>query len=474
MSTSATVHSRKAPSWRRFSLSDLIALLILVLPLVTALVAIVHTTINIPFEDDYQAITRFVRVYAESPGALHKLAWILTSQHNEYKLILLHAIVVLQYELTGHTNYRALQLIGSLAVPAVEVLLWILFARQRRPFKQAIWLFIPPYYLFLSLCYWETLNFAMSELATLAVVPIAVAAILAYTSSRPRMELWGAVLLAAAIATLASGFFLSFALVPVLLYQRRYGSALRVVLVTGAMVILYRVHYVSATLHPPNPAPHSTIFIYPVVFLGDIFTKLSLCALLGGALIVVFIALVICGWPRRSPDTFTVALFCIVTALGVSAGRYPLGIATAMSPRYAMYSLLLICVEYMAALEMFAPKTLRRSTPASVAFALATLMIGVWSVHKQIGTRSILETRRELVATHMILWQRHPDHLVLMPDEPNYMYGPQWIPWRTASQELLQHEISSGRYNPPVKATDELPLRPHSQSTEGIEDEPTP
>lgn len=474
MSTSASVRRVEASSWRTLSVANLLALTLLVLPIGTAFAALVRTSTNIPCEDDYQAIARFIGSYADRSGLFHKLAWILTSQHNEYKLILLHAVVALQYELTGHVNYKVLQLLGDLAVPATAGLLWFFLARQHRPFRQAIWLFIAPYYLFFSICYWETLNFAMSEFATLAVIPIAVACILCYTSLRPRMELLGAVLLAAGIATLASGFFLSLALIPVLLYHRRYASALRVGLVTGVMLVLYRVHYVPAPPHPLHPAPHSTLLVYPIVFLGDIFTKISLCAMLGGILVAVFIALTLYGWPRRSPGTFTLALFCIVTALGVSAGRYTLGLETAMASRYAMYALLLVCAEYMALLEMFVPGEFSRSPLARTAVVLATLLSGAWMFHKQVGTYHILQSRQELLKTHLILWERHPDHLILLPDEPGYMYGEFWRPWRVSDQEILQREISAGRYIPPVTASDELPVRPHSQSTKGIEDEHAP
>jgi hypothetical protein len=139
-----------------------------------------------------------------------------------------------------------------------------------------------------------------------------------------------------------------------------------------------------------------------------------------------------------------------------------------------MYALLLICAEYMAVFELFAPATFGRSIVASAAFGLATLLIGVWTFHKQIGTYHILRTRQELVVTHLILWLRHPNQLVLTPDEPGYMYNPFWISWRISCQEILEREISAGRYIPPVTASDTLPVRPHSRSTEGIEDEQTP
>lgn len=474
MSKSTTSGSRRTLLWRGLSRPDLLAFFLIGLPLATAIATVTRTSINIPLEDDYQAIAAFMTVYAAKSGPLHKLAYILTSQHNAYKLILLHTIVVLECALTGHINYRALQLLGSLAVPATIALLWVLLARQHRPFKQAIWLFIPACYLFLSLCYWETLNFAMSELATLAVIPIAVACILSYTSSRPRMEIVGALLLACAIATLASGFFLPFALVPMLLYQRRYASALGVVLVAGAMAILYRVHYTAEHLQAPGPAHHRTILVYPIVFLGDVSSKLYLCAALGTLLLVVFLALLVCGWPRRSPSTFTLALFCLVTAAGVSAGRYSLGLITAMSPRYGMYALLLICAEYMAVIEMFGAAALRRKSLTSVTFAFATIMIGAWAFYSQVKTYRILRARQELIATHLILWERHPDHVVLTPDEPEYMYSSFWIPWRILSQQILQREISAGRYIPPLTASDPLPTRPHSRATVGIEDEQVP
>ncbi len=195
MLTTAIVQSLKAFSRRRLSSLDVLALLLLALPFAAAVAAMIDTSVNIALNDDYAAIANFLYRYVEVSGPLHRFAWILTSQHNEYKLILLHAIVALQYGLSGHTNYRILQLLGDLSVPAIVGLLYLLVARQRRPFSQAVWLLLLPCYLFLSLSYWETINFAMSELATLIVIPIAIACVLLFTSFRPQMAFWGTVLL---------------------------------------------------------------------------------------------------------------------------------------------------------------------------------------------------------------------------------------------------------------------------------------
>ena len=118
-----------------------VALLLLGFPLASALAGMAKTSINIPLTDDYDAITEFLFRYVHTHGFFARIGWVLTAQHNEHKLMLLNAVVALQYHLIGHANYRALQLLGDLSVPATLWLLWLLLARQQRPFHQAIWLY---------------------------------------------------------------------------------------------------------------------------------------------------------------------------------------------------------------------------------------------------------------------------------------------------------------------------------------------
>ena len=67
-------------------------------------------------------------------------------------------------------------------------------------------------YLFLSLCYYETVNWANNEIPELMFIPLTIACVFFFTSSNRRATLWGIVFLILSIATFVSGFFLAIAL----------------------------------------------------------------------------------------------------------------------------------------------------------------------------------------------------------------------------------------------------------------------
>lgn len=467
MKQPSDAHSPAAPHARAIAS---VAMLLLGLALATALAAMVKTSINIPLTDDYDAIARFLYRYVHTDGSLARIGWILTSQHNEYKLILLHTVVAAQYHLIGHANYRALQLLGDLAIPATLWLLWLVLARQQRPFRQNIWLILVPWYLFLSLSYFETVNFAMNGLQSLAIIPLSIAPILLFTSSIRRATLWGTLLLILSIAANANGFIVALALLILLVYQRRFRAALAAALAAGVMAGLYRLHYT------PLPVQHSLPplgggLTFAFVFMGGICPTLLSCAVLGVILLAGFVFLLTRGWARLSPDTFCIALFCLITAAAIVPGRYREGVETAMSSRYSMYSLMLLSAEYLAALRILVPQRLRLDSAWTAAIGLASFVAIAFGISTQMHAYRELHARRRTLIAHLILWERHPERPALATPYP---LGDEWIPFRIRAQKILEENIASGLYIPPVSAQDPLPLKPHSPATIGIEDEPPP
>jgi hypothetical protein len=441
---------------------------------VTAVAAMVKTSVNIPLTDDYGAITQFLYLYVHTHGFLAHIEWILTAQHNEYKLILLSTVVALQYHIVGHANYRALQLLGDLSVPAVLWLLWLLLARQHRPFRQAIWFMLLPWYLFLSLCYFETVNWANTEIQELTIVPLAIACVFFFTSSTRHATRWGTLFLILSIASFASGFIFAIALLILLIYQRRLGASLTVALATCIMAAIYSFHYTAGSTAGHSLPPLGVALTYSFVFLGGILSTIPSCAVLGVLLIAGFIFLLTRGWARLSPDTFCIALFCILTAVAVAPGRYQGGVSSAMTSRYNLYPLMLLCAEYLAALRIFVPQPLRFRSTWTAALGLATLAAVAFGITSQMRAYRVLHARQRLLLTHMILWERHPERLVVTPDEPGYFYGEAHLRHRIESQEILARSVANGLYIPPVTAQDPLPVKPHSGATLGIEDEAPP
>jgi hypothetical protein len=454
-----------------YTTTQSIAFLLLAFPLVTALAAMIKTSVNVPLTDDYGAITQFLLRYSHIHGWLARLGWVINAQHNEYKLMLLSATVAVQYHLIGHANYRALQLIGDLSVPATLWLLWLLLARQQRPFQQIIWLILIPWYLFLSLTYFEAVNWANTAIQELTIVPLAIACVLLFTSSTRRATLWGTLFLILSIASFASGFILAVALVVLLICQRRLRASLAVTLAAGIMGAIYSFHYASSPAGHPLP-PLGGALAYTVVFLGSLFSTILPCSVLGILLVAGFIFLLTRGWARLSPDTFCIALFCVLTGIAVAPGRYYVGLQSAMAGRYRVYPLMLISAEYLAILRIFVPRRFVVRSGWGLALGLATVAAISFGITEQMNAYRMLHARQRLLLTHIILWERHPDRLVAAPDEPGYFYGSEQLDHRITSQQSLAESVASGLYLPPVSPQDPLPLQPHSEATQGIEGEP--
>ena len=450
-----------------------VALLLLGLPFATALVTMVKTSVNIPLTDDYDAIAEFLYRYMHTQGFLARIGWILTAQHNQYKLILLNTVAALQYHLIGHANFRALQLLGDLSIPAALCLLWLLLARQRRPLQHSLWLILIPWYLFLSLCYYETVNWAMNGFFALAIIPLAFASVFFFTSSDRRATLWGTLFLILGIAANGSGFILAFALLVLLVYQRKFRTALAVALAACLMGGVYRVHYTSVPMGHSLPSLGGGL-TFAFAFLGGIFPTLPACTVFGVVLVAGFVFLLTRGWARLSPETFCIALFCILTAAAITPARFSEGVESAMTSRYRMYPLMLLSAEYLAVLRIFVPHRLRlRSTWAAV-IGLATSCAIAFGIASQIHAYRVMHARQRILIAHLILWERHPERLDLIPDEIAYLYGDRWIPFRIRAQQILHESVAAGLYIPPVSARDLLPVKPHSPSTMDIEDEPWP
>lgn len=433
----------------------------------------IKTSVNVPFTDDYDAIADFLYRYVHRDGFLARIEWILTAQHSQYKLIVLNAAVALQYHLIGRTNYRTLQLIGDLTLPATLWLFWLLLTRQQRPRQQAVWLILIPWYLFLSLSCFETLNWATSGLQSLAIIPLAIACVLFFTSTIRRATALGTLFLVLSIAANANGFVLALAVLILLAYQRKFGALLAVTLAVCLMGAVYRAHYTPLPMGSSLP-PLGGAVTFAFAFLGGLFPTLHGSAAFGVLLVAGFLILLTRGWARLSPETFCIALFCLLTAIALPRARFHEGIESAMSSRYRLYPLMLSSAEYLAVLRIFVPQRLRLRSPWTAAIGLATSAAMIFGITSQIKAYRELHARQRALITHLILWERHPERVVLIPDEDSEFRKARWALFRVHTQEILGESIASGLYIPPYSAHDALPLKTHSPATTDIEDETPP
>ncbi|HEV2577566.1 MAG TPA: hypothetical protein VGU25_10180 [Acidobacteriaceae bacterium] len=444
----------------------------LAVPILLFVLVTLRTSVNIPFEDDYDGIGEFIEHYVSLHGAAARLWWVLTAQHVQYKDMVMQTVVALQYQCIHRINYQWLQLCGNLSELATVVVLWFIFARSARPLTQRIWLFSVPCFLYLGLRYADTVNWAMTNLQGPTVILFAALTALLATSTRRKIMPWFLLSLALTIASSVNGFLIVPVLLFLFLYARRFREASYTVAVTLAMGALYAWHY-TLIVGSDVPSPHGvkSLIGFPFAFLGAGTGAVHSALVVGVVLVAGFAFLTLRGWLRVCPASFGLALFSLLTACLVAAGRFRLGLEAAIPGRYAMYTALLASLEYIAAVRLFAPRTLRRGSPWFLCLGAAGVGAFLFCLLADLRGYQLLRDRKERLTTHLILWERHPDHLVLVPDEGIAEQQPGFVRTRIRFQQDMQREVAAGLYIPPYTAADPLPVRTHSPSSQGIENE---
>jgi hypothetical protein len=188
-------------------------------------------------------------------------------------------------------------------------------------------------------------------------------------------------------------------------------------------------------------------------------------------MLVLFAVLVRKGWHRIDPASFAVALFCIITAIGVSGIRHQFGFRIGTSGRYRIYSLLMMASLYLGVLRLYAPNPIARSRrwgQALLAFGVGTVVFCAMSDYS--GARELID-RKNLLVAHLILWERAPSPkaVVLVPDENEITHTPTWDAIRARFPLVLEEAMRTGRYHlVDIPASTPLPLDPHSIDTEHL------
>lgn len=440
--------------------SSFLALFLICSPIFGSLYVILSTLVNAPLEDDYEALVEFLQTYIAQPTWGSRAAWVLTSQHTQYKLILTHILVILQYHLFGHLNFSSLEILGDLGIPAVIVLLWLLLARTRRAFTQRIWLFVPISCSYLILNYRNAANWPMGGLQTLLVVPFVMAMFLCWTRPGPRSFALGSVFLILGVFTSSNAFIA--ALLGILFFlsagRRKAALAAGAELLALAALYAWRLHpYTPEYVPLARPQLLRSLLATPFVFAGSLTAELrsALCA--GLLLVAVFLWLWHKGWRRADPASFWLTAFCFVTALAVDATRFRFGAGVGLSDRYRMYSALLLALELLGIIHVVLPARVSTDRRAAAALALWTAVCFVASLRSIVRSDSMLMARKHQLERHIILWEQQPQALILIPDEEPYKTSPFWMRLRVRYQADAAALVRSGLWRPPVHAGDPLP-----------------
>ena len=158
---------------RLISISGIV---LIAIPVMAFYAILFRNVLNVPFLDDYQAILGLAN-HAAGLSPWNQLSYLLTAQHNEYKLVFEHGIVWTEFLILKRIDFRILCVIGDLSVVLIGIALWRMFLPSR-DFAARAMLFVPVAWLLFQLQYVETLNWAMTSLQNLPVVAFSLLVIL--------------------------------------------------------------------------------------------------------------------------------------------------------------------------------------------------------------------------------------------------------------------------------------------------------
>ena len=345
-----------------------IAALCVVLPAVIFYSVLFRMAINLPIDDDYEALLDFLNKLVELKGFAAKTSYFFSSQYNEYKLFFGHAVAWLQLSLFGHVNIRVLCAIGNAFVLLLAILLWKMFLPNHKDLGDRLIFFIPVSWGLLQLEYVETLNWAMPSLQNIPILLFSLGTI--YLLLRAgRLAFCGAlVCLMLAVATSGNGFFVIPIGVLILAAGRHYQRIAIWLMISAVCIAAYAYRYnVMSSQSRMQASVLSTVLrprpLYVIAFIGNTasspfvghFPRLQTQAslLLGVLLCSFFIALWRRGYVERNPLVCHCVLFLFLTAIGVAGLRSDFGIEQSLSSRYAIYSVLFLIFAWYALVEEF-------------------------------------------------------------------------------------------------------------------------
>jgi hypothetical protein len=423
--------------------------------------------VDLPLLDDYDAVLGFLNQLAQVKGTAARFWFLLSAQHNEYKIFFAHAVAWAQFAVLGHANFAQLCVLGDSAVLVLAILLWSMFLPKQDDLTKRLAYFVPVSWLLFQLQYFETVTWAMASLQNLWVIVFSFGAIKFLLQPRRRAYTGALALYVLAVSASGNGFFL-FPLGLLILANRRQVARAAGWLVTSAVCIAaYAFHYnvhSSQAIYSPQAHQHGSVFAtlihlrpdYVLAFLGNAAaiggaspTYAAISIVLGLILLAVFAWMARRGYARKNPVVAYCVLFLLLTAVGVAGLRSDFGLTQSLSSRYTIYGALAVIFAWAAVAEEF----LQQRTGPVVNNNPYVVMTGVAILFglcmDYVGNVNL--GRRESDAmTGMAAYERTAGSPAVEGPIPPIPYENDVIrTLRTRSQVILTESIRLGVYEPP-------------------------
>ncbi len=423
----------------RYRVTALLSCAVL-LPAIVAYAVLCREAISVPYQDDYGVILSFATRYVQLSSLKAKVLEVATNQTTDYKLAFTHFIIALEMELTGHLNFRFLVTLGNLFLIPIAYLLWRTYLTDGGDLNWRLIEFIPISFIFFSLTYWESLDWAMAGLQNISVICFSLLAlgllIPKPTSSRPDLLVFlGCVAAMLAAFSSANGFLLAPVGLLILLRRRAFAASLAWCASFALPLAAYLYHY--APYHISVSTLHRASYIskvfYVFAFLGCAIPFRWPAALLGIMMSAVILYAVFSRYERTNPVALYFTVWILATAFPAAWLR------GAIAPRYSIYSILLLifCYSFLERCLRDRAGALNQKRFYAISVALAVVLC----VLSDLDAYKHLSRRRDMVLSGIEHYRVNPvvNSPNIDPEMARYDAAEATIEKLTLTQAIQQH-----------------------------------
>jgi hypothetical protein len=360
------------------------------------------TAVSLPILDDYPVILDTTDHISRAHGLLARLAIVLNSQHNGYRLIFENLVSWGMYSVTGHIHMLALVVFGDMfALFILLIVMWMARETEADIVTRLLTL-APVAYLLLQLQYASALNFVTGSLQQLTVVAFSLLAIYLLSARAEGAFAGGCTAMALAVASSLNGFVLAPVGACMLLQEKRWRHAAVWAGLFAPLAGLYLFH------HAPVPATLSgesrhlaalLLHLHPVYILSFIgassaaYSSVAPSVVLGVLLCGVFGFSIKRRYFRQNPAIFHSMLFILMNAVAVSFVRSDFGISQSLASRYRIYSNLMLVFSYVFLVENVLLRT-RHARARARAVAAALVLSVVFCLVSDVAGARFLEGKK--------------------------------------------------------------------------------
>ena len=310
---------------------------------------------NVPITDDAVNFLQFAMDYKSASGVMAKTD-LFFGRFGMYRFVTLHCFAWASYMLLGYVHFK--YMLGSVIL--LLPVSFFIFSKHIKDNGSALVISIAA--LLFQFSFYDTLVWATGAVNGLCSLFFLMLALHSLTKNGLKWQLLSIVSAVLCVLTVPMGIFVFIAFVFYHILNKNWWS----MVFCFITLLLVFVFLSQGTLVLMPTVSHGIVeyVAFCCIFLGSAFQffyGLYLPGILGFVMLVFWLYLIFKGYHRRNFFVFGLAFFVLASSVMASFYRLDRGMQTAISNRYAFFSILLVCASLVALLDVV-PERLRQRT----------------------------------------------------------------------------------------------------------------